>query len=196
MTENRTRPASPRWIGLLFMAIGVGALIGAFFLARKQLDILNAWPEVAAEVLNSEVTTHRDSDDNSTTYGVRIEFSFFLNGKAYAPVADRGFTTSVHSSMQRVADTFAPGTQHTIRYNPGNPADVRFNAAYSLEFFGVPVFVGAFGVIFLFVGGLVLRRKGSPYASASPPGQCPTCGTVSSTTEKFCPKCGTMLHEG
>jgi hypothetical protein len=196
MEIARAAGAGLRWGGAILLLLGIGALAGAYFFGRKQLEILNTWPEVSAVVLNSEVTTHRDPDDSSTTYGARVEFAFTVKGRGYQAITDRGFSTSLHSAMERTVARFAPGTQHTIRYNPQDPTDARFNAAYTLEFFGVPVFLAVFGAIFLLAGVAVIRKKGSSYATAAAPGQCPTCGAACPAAEKFCPRCGTMLHEG
>lgn len=186
--------APPKWFGAIFALVGVGALAGSWFLLEKQLTILREWPTVHAEVLQSEVTSHRDSDDNSTTYGVRVEFRFALNGKEYKASADRGYTSSSLSSMRGMADRFSPGSHHPIRYNPVQPTDIHFNAGYSLEFFGVPVFVSVFGFVFLLIGGFIIKGKRHPYAPDA--SLCPTCSAPAPPGEKFCPKCGTMLHEG
>lgn len=187
--------ASPKWVGAIFALVGVGAMAGSWFMAEKQLAILREWPTVEAEVLQSEVTSHRDSDDNSTTYGARVEFHFVVSGVEHKTWADRGWTTSFRSWMQSTADRFSPGSRHPIRYNPAQPTDTRFNAGYSLEFFGVPVFLTGFGLIFLLVGLLVMRAKVTPQIGATTDA-CPTCQTSAPPGEKFCPKCGTMLHEG
>ena len=187
--------SAPRWLALLFAMIGVGALAGTWFLTEQRLTILRAWPEIVAEVVESEVTSHRDSDDNSTTYGVRVAFRFEVDGRTIEASSDRGYTTSSYNSMRRAAERFSPGSRHPIRYNPQNPADIRFNAGYTLEFFGVPVFLGVFGLIFLLVSFAVFRAKGNhPYAARTD--VCPTCHAPAPPGEKFCPNCGTMLHDG
>ena len=192
-----TTTMSPKLGGGIFTVIGLVMLGVAFWLGGKRVEILNSWPVVNAEVVTSELTHRRDSDGDST-YGAEIEFRFRYEGREYTAHADRGYTTSSRSSMRRVVEKFAPGTQHPIHVNPQDPPDVRFNAGYSLEFFGIPLFVGLFGLVFSGIGIAVMRSKPSPYASAAgvtQPGTCPTCGTVSSISQKFCPKCGTMLHD-
>ena len=48
-----------------------------------------------------------------------------------------------------VANTYSPGTNHTIRYNPANPNDIRFDRVNAFE---TPVAVGIFGVAMLVIG--------------------------------------------
>ncbi len=200
MTVNTNSPRATRLVGIIFSLVGLGALAGTIFFARKQLDILNRWPVVDAEVVRSEVTTGRDSDGD-TMYGAEVEFRFQYNGSEQTAVADRGWRTSSRNSMRRLTEKFAAGTRHPIRVNPEDPGDIRFNAAYSFEFFGVPLFMSGFAIVFLLIGIAVLRKRDAPYAQVSQAAQsqqagaCPTCGNIASITEKFCPKCGTMLRE-
>jgi len=181
-------------VSLILGLIGLGALAGAWFLAQKQITILRDWPVVEAEVLSSEVTHHSSSDDNSTTYGVLITFKFEYDGQAVQTSATRGYTTSSYSSMQAVAERFSPQTRHPIRVNPQRPQDVRFNAAYTFEFFGIPVFVGAFGAIFLLVSLATFRPGKLAQATTSPrSGDCPNCGAHPWAGEEVCSKCGAAL---
>lgn len=184
-----------RIVALVFALLGMGALSASYFFGRKQIEILQSWPVVTAEVVNSEITSKRDSDDNSTLYGAEVTFRFAWNGSEATATGDRGYRSSSYNSMRRVVEKFAPGTRHPLWVNPQNPADVRFNAGYSLEFFGVPLFVAGFGLVFFVVAIAAIRKKDFPYAT-SRPGQCPTCRAPVPASEKFCPKCGTMLHEG
>jgi hypothetical protein len=63
--------------------------------------------------------------------------------------------------MKRLADRFARGTRHPIKYNPADPNDIRFNAEYSFRFFLLPIISGGLGLIFSFVGiwSLVARTN-------------------------------------
>lgn len=203
MRVRKKATGSPRVIGAIFFFVGLGMLVGAFFFGRKQLTILNTWPVAQAEVLSSEVTTHESSDNGSNTYGVLVEFRFTVDGREHTASSTRGYTTSFRGSMQRTADRFARGTRHPIHYNPHEPTDIRFNAGYSLEFFGIPAFLGGMGLLFAGVGFAVMRKKTHAHAVAAGAlpgdtpsgGACPTCRTPAPAGEKFCPNCGTMLHD-
>ncbi len=189
--------SAPRWLSLIFGVIGVGALAGGGLLAQKQFTILNDWPVAEGEVISSEITRHTSSDDDSTTYGVTVIFRFEYDGATHEASADRGYTTSSYNSMKRVSEKFAPRTRHPIRVNPQQPQDIRFNAGYTFEFFGVSIFVAVFGFVFLLVSVLVFRKTAHPYSVAQTPTDpqtCPTCQTYVPAGEKFCPKCGTMMH--
>lgn len=188
---------APRWLGLIFGFVGMAALAGAFFLARKQFTILHDWPQVEGEVLSSEITSHSSSDDNSTTYGLLVTFRYEYAGETHEASATRGYTTSSYNSMKRAAENFFPNTRHLIHVNPQRPQDIRFNAGYTFEFFGVSIFVAIFGFVFLLVSLLVFRGTAHKYSAAfaaRDPDACPTCGTKPPPGEKFCPQCGTMLH--
>jgi len=191
--------ANPRWVSLIFGVIGVGALAGAWFLAQRQITILNEWPVVEGEVVSSEVTRHTSSDNDSTTYGLSVTFRYEYGGETQEASTDRGYTTSSFDSMKRASENFHPRTRHQIHVNPQQPRDIRFNAGYTFEFFGVSIFAAGFGLIFLLVSLLVFRKTAHPYSVAlasRDPGACPTCQTQVPPGEKFCPKCGTMMHNG
>jgi len=196
MQSLQVKKSPARWIGIILALVGVGVMVGGCYFVQKQMLILRTWPIIEAEVVASEITSHRSSDDDSTTYGVLLTFHFNLHGQEYTASRDRGYTSSSYSSMEKMAARFAPGTRHAIRYNPQRPVDIRFNAGYTLEFFAIPLFLLVFGLIFLLVGLAVARAKGSPDDSGTGSDACPTCQTPVPASEKFCPKCGTMLHEG
>ncbi len=195
--SNAKSPATPRLLALIFGFVGMGLLAGGFLHAKKQFTILNYWPEVEGEVVSSDITSHSSSDDNSTTYGLQVTFRFEYDGEAKEASATRGYTTSSYDSMKRASENFFPRTRHMIRVNPQNPSDIRFNAAYTFEFFGISFFVALFGFVFLLVSFLVFRGTTHKYSLAigrRDADTCPTCGAKPPPGEKFCPKCGTMMH--
>jgi len=181
-----------RWIGVLFAVIGLGMLGGSYWTAQERLAIVREWPATEGEVLSSEITRHRG--DDSTTYGVEIEFRYTVAGQERRAPATRGFTTSSFSSMQKTVDRFPPGSRHPIKYNPASPGEIYFNAGYTLEFFGIPAFLAGMGLIFTLVGGGITLGKRHPYAPAAD--QCPNCrAPAPPDNPQFCPKCGAQLRE-
>ncbi len=174
------------FVGVLLLAVGV-------WTGNRQYTILKSWPTVEAEVTKSEVAQHvdRDYDSNRDTnmYQTHIEFRYTLNGKEYLTPSDAGYSSSSYPEMKRLADRFAPGSRHAIKYNPANPNDIRFNAAYSFGFFLLPVIFGGLGLIFSLVGIAVLVVA----SRVQKPRQCPSCGAPIEPGQNFCPNCATAL---
>ena len=179
--------------GGIFAAVGLALLGAAYWSGNRQLTIMKSWPTVPAEVTKSQVTHHvsRNAQNNTDTtmYKAEIEFRYALKGKDYVTPSDPGYSTSSYPEMRRIADTFAPGTTHLIRYNPANPNDIRFNAGYTFGFFFLPVLFGGLGIVFGGVGsGLILASR------SVKPLRCPSCGQTVEKGQKYCPSCATLLQ--
>jgi hypothetical protein len=191
---TRTPGSAPILIGALFALVGLGMLAGSYWTAQGRIAIVRDWPTTEGEVLASEITTHRG--DDSTTYGVKIEFQYTVEGKERRAPATRGYSTSSYSSMQKTVDRFPPGSRHIIKYNPESPGEIYFNAGYSLEFFGIPAILGGMGLIFTLVGGGITLGKRHHYAAGAAAGACPNCrAPAPADNPQFCPKCGAQLRE-
>ncbi len=173
-------------IGLIFLTIGV-------WMGRRQYTILKSWPTVEAEVTKSEVRQHLDSGSGSSTssvmYQTFVEFRYTLNGKEYLTPSDAGYSTSSYTQMKRLADKFAAGTRHAIKYNPADPNDIRFDAEYSFGFFLLPVIFAGIGLIFSVVGIVIMVVA----SRLHPIRRCPSCGGVVETGQNFCPNCAAAL---
>lgn len=62
------------------------------------------------------------------------------------------FSKSKHSSgdpakLQPLLEVYAPGTRHSIRYNPADPDHVEFDAGYDLATFWPIFFFGGLGLL-------------------------------------------------
>ncbi|HLY60174.1 MAG TPA: DUF3592 domain-containing protein [Terriglobia bacterium] len=145
---------SSKIVGGVFFVLGLGLLTGAYFVGRRQYNILKHWPKVDATVTQSSVTTGRDPD-GTTMFGTQIEFRYVVNDKEYKTPATSSYKTSSYTEMKRQADIFAPGTTHALLYDPADPNDVRYDAGYNFSFFLAPVILGGMGVVFAGVGALV-----------------------------------------
>ena len=182
-----------RIVGGVFTVVGLSLLAGGLWSGNRQYTILKSWPTVDAEVTKSEVGHHvsHDSDTNRDTdmYQTRVEFRYTLNGKEYLTTSDAGYSTSSYPEMKRLADKFAPGTRHAIKYNPADPNDIRFNAEYSFGFFLLPVIFGGLGLVFSLVGIVLLVVA----SRVSKPRQCPSCGGPVEAGQHFCPNCAAAL---
>ena len=170
-------------VGLILVAVGVG-------IGNHQYTILKSWPVAEAAVTRSRVRQYI-SQRGRRMYETEIEFRYTVDGKAFDTPSSPGYSTSSYSSMKSIADEFAPGTRHLIRYNPSEPSDIRMNAGYNFGFFFLPVLMGGLGAFFAALG-IVLR-----FASRSvQPLLCPACGQTVERGQRFCPNCAAPLTTG
>lgn len=181
-------------VGGIFTPVGLALLGFAGWSANRQYTILKYWPVVEAQVTKSRVThhvSHSTRGGDTDMYGVRIEFRYAVNGKEYLSPSDVGYSSSDYSGMKRLADSYAPGTRHVIKYNPSDPNDIRFNAGYNFGFFFLPLLLGGMGLVFGGIGtGLLIASR-----SAVTP-LCPSCGQPIECGLKFCPNCAAPLQSG
>ncbi len=56
-----------------------------------------------------------------------------------------------YPEAKRAADSYAPGTTHSIHYNPANPEEIYANAGYTPDFFLLPIALTGIGLLFLVV---------------------------------------------
>ncbi|MGH9578328.1 MAG: DUF3592 domain-containing protein, partial [Terriglobales bacterium] len=144
MISPAAHPA--RFIGYIFVPMGIVLLGVAVWLFEQRREALNTWPETQAEVTYSELTYER-SRSGSAMYSAVYVFRYTANGREYTARDGPGYSTSSHSSMQEKVETYAPGSRHPIRYNPANPAEIRIEAGYNLSTFGIPMMVAAMGLV-------------------------------------------------
>lgn len=177
-----------RLVGGIFLPLGLALLGGAAWSGNRQQTILKTWPKTEAQVTRSNLTKSRDKDGN-WTYGTAYEFRYTVNGKEYKTPSTSSYQTSDYAGMKRQLDAFAPGTTHTILYNPADPNDIRFDAGYTFGFFLVAFVLGIIGLPFSLIGaGLLLASRGG---TAGP--VCPSCGRSAARDASFCPRCGAPL---
>ncbi len=180
-------------LGSVFAVLGLGLLAGAGWSGNRQYMILTTWPTVEAEVTKSQVTHHISHDSrhntDTTMYQAKIEFHYMVENKEFTTPSTPGYSTSSYTSMKHMADVYAPGTRHPIRYNPADPNDIRFNAGYTFGFFFLPVLLGGMGIGFGGVGGGLLYG-----ASRLQQLLCPSCGQPVERSQHFCPNCAAPLQ--
>ncbi len=175
-------------VGGVFFVVGLGLLTGGVFSARSQYNILKNWPKVDATVAKSAVTSGRDND-NTTMYGAEFEFRYTVDGKEYQTPASSSYKTSSYKEMKHNVDIFAPGTQHTLFYDPSDPSEIRWDAGYNFSFFLLPTILGGVGIVFAGVGAgvwFVFRSGGAGLL-------CPSCNMPVERGQSFCPHCAAPL---
>jgi len=190
---TKARPVN-KLVGGILATVGIVLLAIGWKVGDRQYTILKSWPSVEAEVTKSQVTQHISHSQNggdTTMYEARIEFQYSLEDRQFTASSTPGYSTSSYSQMKHMADTYAPGTRHAIRYNPENPNDIRFNAGYSFGFFMGPIILGGMGVLFTGLGIGLLVVGGSSQRLA-----CPACGKAVERGQSFCPNCAAPLPVG
>ncbi len=178
-----------RFIGSIFVPIGIVLLGVAVWLFEQRREILDTWPETQAEVTHSELTYER-SRSGSSMYSAVYVFRYTVQGREYTAKDGPGYSTSSYSSMAEKVQKYAPGTRHPIRYNPANPAEIRIEAGYNLSTFGIPLMVAAMGLVFAGLGLGVLRGWRSGYTDLV---RCRACNQQTLASQLACIRCGAAL---
>ena len=147
-------------VGGFLAALGL-LLLGASWWTGNRL---RSWPAVEAEVTQSEVSGPSRLGSGKTMYYTKVEFRFATDGKQFtASSSDKSDSPWL---AHQTATAFAPGTRHTIRYNPASPNKISFNAGYfnpvyMFRFFLQPILLGMSGLV-LIACGLQSLRKSPP----------------------------------
>jgi len=136
-----------------FFVAGCLILCVGAYLARKEMTILQTWPEVMAKVTNSGLSYDDSSPrtDSGSSYSLEVEFQYRVGGKEYKRWVKSSWGTGIRSVMEKRAAKFSPGSEHAIRYNPEDPADLHFDVGYNFETFGGSMLTGGLG-LFLTIG--------------------------------------------
>jgi hypothetical protein len=115
-------------VGLVIFGLIWTMFVGAFdgFILYNQYRQLRAtrFPQTTGTVTHSEVTRHRGSK-GGTTYGVRIEYTYTVNGVRFDGDRYRyGVGSSSDSQWAHEAVRNHPADSAvTVYYNPANPGD-------------------------------------------------------------------------
>jgi len=117
----------------------------------QQHRILRTWPSADAEVVSSRIVEHATA--SGPLYATKLQFAFSVNAR---PV--RGEFVFPHESTsrerkQKQIAKYLVGSHQRILYNPADPADIRINPGYNVEFFVIPVFLSGVALIFVALGG-------------------------------------------
>ena len=187
-----------RLIGAFFTCVGLPSVVIGLWMGHVQDTVIKTWPTVDAEVIKTQINvTHERSTRTgfrTTRYETEIEFRYTVGGKEYTSRSTPGYRTGRYSIMKRIADTYAPGTHHPIRYNPEYPNIILFNVGYNFGFFMLPLTFGVGGLLFTVIGVITLKR--APAASVGPGRPCQACGQALPPGHKFCSNCGRPVPAG
>ncbi len=171
-------------VSATFALCGVAMLGVAAWAGNRQYTIIRTWPEVEATVTRSQVLHGSDAEDDTTMYRAEVEFRYVANGREYVTPSQTDYSSSSYPEMKNRVDAFPPGTRHRIKYNPGDPGDIRFTAGYNFGFFFLPTIFGGLGLLFTGIG-LPLWWAGQPRNMVL----CDGCGAALRRGDRFCPNC-------
>ncbi len=134
----------------VFLVVGFGLLGGAGYSGYRRYTILKTWPSVEAVVMDSDLYRHRN--DFVKKSGRTTLFGYTVNGKEYKSRSSSFVVTRSYNAEQKYAEKYAPGSRHSIRYDPENPNNIRFDVGYNMRFLFVPVVLGFMGLVFSGLG--------------------------------------------
>ena len=187
---------SSRLVGVIFALVGFMLLGLARWTTMKQYAILKTWPAVDAQVTKSRVTRFQShSRHPMPMYKAEIEFRYAVNGKEYLASSSTLGSSNERESERKIED-YAPGTMHAIRYNPGNPNDIRFDVGYTFAFFFGTIIYGGMGLLFAAVGMAAVVMGLWPAPRAAPAQVCRSCGQPVEKGLNFCPRCSAPPASG
>ena len=143
---------------LIFFLIGLLFAVPPFI---QQMKVLRRWPSADAQVIHSDVVPLR-TDSGQMLYDTLLVLSYQVDGRPYVSSVGSLHQSTSYERKKKQAERFPPGSHTEVRYNPGDPRDIRIQAGYNVHFFAVPVFIsgvaaifGVLGLVFL----LISRRR-------------------------------------
>jgi Protein of unknown function (DUF3592)/zinc-ribbon domain len=166
----------------------LGGAFGAFggWWANTEYTVLKTWATTDAQVVSARVVTRRDRKQN-VLYAPEITLQYTVRGRRYVSSDRSVAATSFQSWPQHQVDANPPGAHRLIRYNPSDPAHMRFGMGYNFSTFGPP---GIFLTIGLFLLVVFLNSFRAP---APAPTACPSCGAPLEFGRNTCPNCGASI---
>ncbi|HYN14951.1 MAG TPA: DUF3592 domain-containing protein [Terriglobales bacterium] len=158
------RPAVRTALRVIALACLIFFLIGLLFAIPpfiQQMKVLRNWPAAGAQVLRSEVVPLR-TDSGQMLYDTLLVLAYQVDGRPYVSSVGSLHQSTSYERKKRQAERFPAGSRTEVRYNPGDPRDIRIQAGYNVHFFAVPIFISGvaaiFGVLAL-VFFLISRRR-------------------------------------
>ena len=140
------RPLSPVGkvvVCIILTLVGIGALVGAYFLSDQTRTFLKVAAHTQGEVLDliREPMTNKSGSrrESSTVYFPEIGFT-----------TASGIRVEFKGSSGSSSPSYYRGQKVDILYDPAAPNNARINSWF--ELWGPSIIVGIFGIIFLLIG--------------------------------------------
>lgn len=155
------RRGTLQFIGVANLIVGGLFLVMSLPFFMGQIRVLRSWPVTQAQVIKSDVVV-LPAPKHEQRYAAKLQIAYAVNGKSMN--ADlTSFQSSNYAETRRRAAEFAVGGRHDVRYDPGNPEQVRIGAGWNRRFFAVPLITAGCGLAFglLALGFFIAARLGS-----------------------------------
>jgi hypothetical protein len=178
--SKRENPTALKLVGAFFGLPGLACCIGAIYLGVNNYYATQVWPVRQAVVTESGIEAGR-SKDGAPVYELAVVFH--VDGEAKP---DRAAGKSIYASVsypwivQRL-ERYTVGSRHTIRVNPADATDVRFDLESSFLNWMPTGGLGLFGLIFGLIGAALLRWGFKPH--------CAHCRHCLSPGAEYCSDC-------
>ena len=168
-------------VGAFFAVPGLACIAGAAYLGWTTYAATQTWPIAQATVTRSFIEAHR-STDGTPTYQLAVEFDY-PGGKNAEHAAGRSlYSSSSYPWIVHRLERFPVGSRHTVRVNPRDLADLRFDTENQVLTWMGPVGLALFGGIFAGIGlsllrwGLLVRCKVCHHRMRGGAAFCAGCG--------------------
>jgi hypothetical protein len=146
----------------IIVAIGFCILLIGAIRAYEQYLIVKFWPAARGQVTNSQVTSVSDAG-SPTRYQPEVEFRYRVRGMQFVSKTIAKSDAVDYPKAKRIANSYAPGSWHVVRYDPTDPADILANAGYTLDFFLWPVALTGVGLAFILIPlSTLIKLRASP----------------------------------
>jgi hypothetical protein len=155
----RTVPSSI-FAALLFLAIGLGLLTGAWFAYDYVVVRPQSWPRADAVVVSSRVVNPKNPSQHQPEVVFRVE----QEGRTRDVTITASWSSSSYDSVRAYLDRFPTGAQVPVAINPQDASDIRYELGASLINLLLPGILGTLGLIFTVVGLVTMR----PHTPARP----------------------------
>lgn len=147
---------------VLAILIGVGLIGGAVYVYTDQVQALNTFEPVEAQIVDAHVDKRVVNSGNGNTresFTPDITYEYVVDGTTYRSSnyeAGIGRSGTGQSHAEATVARYPPGTVVTAYYNPANPREAFLVKQQSLS---TPLAMVGVGVLFVLVGvaGLVRR---------------------------------------
>jgi Protein of unknown function (DUF3592) len=132
------------------VAIGVAVFVGGAIATFLQYAVVKYWLPTRGEVVKSQVE-NVTGPNSPTRYQPEVEFRYTVDGREFVSKTVPTSNAGSYPAARQLANSYSRGSQHVIRYDPANPADIRANAGYTLDFFLGPIAAMGLGLAFIFI---------------------------------------------
>jgi hypothetical protein len=137
---------------LIFFALFWTAIVSVFdgflIIGAVRQTRAETYPTVKGEITRSVVSTHRDSEGD-TTYGADLEFTYFVDGVTYTGDRYRygEMSSSDRSLAAGVVGAHPVGATVTVHYHPDDPGDAVLQPGVGGQDLFLALFLTPFNVV-------------------------------------------------